>query len=304
MKRLTGQLAGFKDSFDDMPDEEVPASVQPEEAEEVKPELLSLAALNDELDRAREKNDDNDGKRKEYEYRKGELRRIEAELEALKKTYALAVESYTSIADMVFGLEDTDEAEIKARIASAEGVNAAVQAEVDAINKAARAAATEAARVKSAMNQAINEKVRAKKSRQAVADELALAETTYKVKTTMIEEAEAAKAVMLAAVKLPVEGLSFEGDMVLFNGLPCNDKQLSSEQCMRIGLSCWLAENPSIDLAVVSNGALLDDKRLALFDAMAREIGINLLVEDVGDRRATIVIEDGAVRATTVIDDI
>jgi hypothetical protein len=284
----------------DAPAEEMPLVAPAKAIDEVKPVLVSVAALNAKLDDARKTNAINDARRADLFNNEKKILSQKAEIERLEELVSMAYgllsglkEENAAMTAAVNNLFDADESAIRAKLAAVEAGNAAAQAEADEKNRIAREAAAAEARAYTERAQATNEKVRANVAHAKAVAELEKAKAESAAKTAEIEAVEAEKTRLLSAVKLPVNGLTFDSQGVYYNGRPCHEKQLSSEEGIRIGFALALAQNPSLDVMVIQNGALLDDKRLALFVSMARSAGIHLLVEDVGDRRATIVIEGG-----------
>lgn len=289
--------------YRDAPDKEVPAIAPAKEIEEVKPILVSLVALNAELDEARKTNNWNMSRRddlleneKRIRFQKAEIERLEGLLLAARSALSGLMEENAGMVESTSKLFDINESAIRIKIAEAEADNAKAQAEADAKNRAAREAASAEARAYAEQAQAINEKVRANTAHNKARTEHEKAVAESSAKTAEIDKIDAEKSRLIASVKLPVDGLTFDSSGVYYNGRPCHEKQLSSEEGIRIGFALALAENPSLDVMVIQNGALLDDKNLALFVEMAKAAKVHLLVEDVGDRRATIVIEGGEVK--------
>jgi len=98
----------------------------------------------------------------------------------------------------------------------------------------------------------------------------------------------------LAAAEFPIDGLSFNEDGVLFNGIPF--EQSSSAQKLRVSVAMGLALNPDLKVLLIRDGSLLDENNLKLISDMVEEAGAQIWIERVGKgEECTVVIEDGKV---------
>jgi hypothetical protein len=99
---------------------------------------------------------------------------------------------------------------------------------------------------------------------------------------------------MLAAAKFPVPGLSVDGDIISYEGIPV--EQASESERLRLGAMIGAALNPQFPVALVREGACLDEQNLAEFLAFAEEIGLQAIVERTGaGAECSVIIEDGEV---------
>lgn len=99
-----------------------------------------------------------------------------------------------------------------------------------------------------------------------------------------------------AAVTMPIEGLSVEGDSLLYNGVPI--EQASSAEQLRIGLAVAMALNPTLRVIRITDGSLLDSASLAAIESVASERDYQIWIEMVDESGAVgVVIEDGTVAA-------
>ena len=112
--------------------------------------------------------------------------------------------------------------------------------------------------------------------------------------TARIQAIDQEKADRLAAAEFPVPGLSFDGDTVTLDGLPF--QQASSSEQLKVSMAICAKMNPRLKLCRIKDGALLDESKLALLHSMAEQLGVQVLMEVVGEGDATIVIEDGTVK--------
>jgi hypothetical protein len=196
---------------------------------------------------------------------KHDLARAQAVLKAAKKRLKDAEKAAADAAKEVETLEDADVRDVRARIAEAKAVNDRVSA------NAARAAAME-------------------RSRTLAKD--------VDVMTAEIEALDAAKREAVEKAEFPVPDLGFDDDGVTFGGVPFD--QASQSERWRTSIAIGLALNPRLKVMLVREGALLDDDHLAMVAEMAKDNDAQVWIEDVGDDRASIVIEDGEVKRTGV----
>lgn len=115
--------------------------------------------------------------------------------------------------------------------------------------------------------------------------------------TSQMELLDEKKSRILEAVTMPVPGLSVDGDVVHFNGIPLS--QASSAEQLRVGTAVACAMNPKLKVMIIRDGSLLDDDSMSLIAEMAVEHGAQVWVEVVrSDDSVSVVIEDGAVIKT------
>lgn len=115
--------------------------------------------------------------------------------------------------------------------------------------------------------------------------------------TREIQRLDQEKSDGLAAAKLPVNGLSFDDDGVLYNGIPFS--QSSAAERLMVSTAMAMAMNPGLRVILIRDASLLDDENLAIIQRAAEREDFQLWVETVhpsGDG-PTVVIEDGSVQA-------
>ena len=242
---------------------------------------VSVTALLEDLAEIQAGNRENDKKKEaletiieKVELAKQYIENMESELEQLKKKidyskklYSETIDNHLSIRKEVEGLVYANEQEIKDQIARAEKINT----QVDDNKKLAEE----------------NEKLKDKQSKQE-----ALSKAIKEIDTT--------KEAQLSKIDFPIDGLSFNESDVLYNGLPFDAKQLSSEELLRVSFAIAIAARPNLKNVLIREGSLLDDNNLKLIGKMAEDAGIHCFIEVVGDdaEKATILIENGAIKDT------
>lgn len=140
-----------------------------------------------------------------------------------------------------------------------------------------------------------NRLVRSKKERAQLAMRARELEIAANAQTSLMGNAEKSKADKLAAAKLPVDGLGITEDGVTLNGIPL--EQASSAEQLRLSVAIGLAQNPKLNVLLIRDGSLLDDRSLRMLAEMAAEADAQVWLERVGDgKECSVVIEDGAVK--------
>jgi hypothetical protein len=110
--------------------------------------------------------------------------------------------------------------------------------------------------------------------------------------TDSIDKREQDKAAAVAAAELPIEGLGFGADEILFNGLPFD--QASDAEKLRVSVAIAAAKNPKLRVVRIREGSLLDADGVKELAALAAKYDLQVWREVVVDGAKTgIVIEDG-----------
>lgn len=114
--------------------------------------------------------------------------------------------------------------------------------------------------------------------------------------SNLLEQIERRKREGLASASMPVEGLSFDEDGVLFNDVPFS--QASGAERLRVSMAIAAATNPRVRIMRITDGSLLDRKNMDLVTAFAAENDYQVWLERVGDQdESAIIIEEGEIRA-------
>jgi hypothetical protein len=93
---------------------------------------------------------------------------------------------------------------------------------------------------------------------------------------------------------MPVKGLTFTEEEVLFNGLPI--EQASHSQRMKIGVALALHGKENYRIVLIRDGSLLDKKSEKMLAQIADEMKAQIFVERVGTGKDNhIIIEDGEI---------
>lgn len=130
--------------------------------------------------------------------------------------------------------------------------------------------------------------------KKRLTDQANAKEAEAKALTERIEAFDAARVEAVAKAEMPVEGLGFGEDIVLFGGVPLS--QASDAEQLRVSVAIAAAMNPTLRVIRIRDGSLLDRKSFALLSDFAAENDLQLWVETVDSGRETaIVITDGHV---------
>lgn len=112
--------------------------------------------------------------------------------------------------------------------------------------------------------------------------------------TAAIEDRKAGAAKAVRAAKLPVEGLELTEDEVLLNGLPFD--QASDAEQLRVSIVVAAAMNPKLRIVRIRDAGRLDSEAWEALCQFATDNDLQIWAETVESHRETaIVIEDGMV---------
>jgi len=140
---------------------------------------------------------------------------------------------------------------------------------------------------------AINKAVQQKKTKAELLAKVQAKTAEYSKLGAQMKSLEEEKATRLAAVKMPIEGLSVDETGVLFNGLPIS--QANDAKKLEIGIGIGMAVNPKLKV-VLLKGNDLDNDSLRVVAEIAKEEVYQIWIQRIeADGLAHIVIEDGSV---------
>lgn len=146
-------------------------------------------------------------------------------------------------------------------------------------------------------NRAVYEAQATAKRRAEVVADVAKLKDDREACTKAITTIEARKTEILAAAKLPVEGLAIDDDGITLAGVPF--VQASASERLRVALALAIAGSPGLNDVWIRDGALLDDEALELVAKHAAAAGKRVWIERVGTKDpGVIVIKDGEVAAS------
>lgn len=122
--------------------------------------------------------------------------------------------------------------------------------------------------------------------------------------TDRLEAISEEKQKALDNAQFPIEGLSFDVNGIVYNGLPLD--QASDAERLRVCLSIGLAlnkkeqetNNKRLNLLMIRQGSLLDEKSLSIVDELATKFDAQVFVEIVGEEKkgkCQIIFRDGEI---------
>lgn len=142
----------------------------------------------------------------------------------------------------------------------------------------------------------VNAAIRSNNEARKIQTELNTYEESKKFLTIEIEKIDQQKEDMIANAKMPIKGLSFSDDAVVFEGIPL--KQVNSADQFKICLAMGMALNPQLKVILFKNGSLLDKKNLKYVAKLAEKNNYQIWIERVDESgEMGIVIEDGEVKS-------
>jgi DNA repair exonuclease SbcCD ATPase subunit len=116
----------------------------------------------------------------------------------------------------------------------------------------------------------------------------------YTDKTAELEAITLKKSELIKTTKMPIDGLSFDEEGLLFNDIPFS--QLASSEQLKISLSIVITMNPKLQVAFIRNGSLLDTSNLDFIKQIAKERDFDIWIEKVDESgKIGIYIEDGEI---------
>lgn len=101
---------------------------------------------------------------------------------------------------------------------------------------------------------------------------------------------------LLSEAKFPVEGMSFDEQGVLWQGLPFSKDQISTEEMLRVSMAMGIALNPKLKVFLVRDSIYLDAEHLKIIEDTAKEAGWQVIMEMGGEEGVSLVIEDGMIK--------
>lgn len=98
---------------------------------------------------------------------------------------------------------------------------------------------------------------------------------------TQIKEVQKRKADGLATAEMPVEGLSFDEEGVLYQGVPFS--RASGAEQIIVSAAMIIATDPEVRTMVIRNGNVMDERSLQVLQSMCEENNFQAFVEFVSD---------------------
>lgn len=177
--------------------------------------------------------------------------------------------------------------------------------ELERVSSASKALSAELSQIKKQDETAIkkeiesvtltNTRIQANRRHQEQNGEVQKHQFTWDKLTSEIESIDQEKQDRLSWADFPLDGLSFDDNRVLLNGVPFS--QCSQAQQLQAAVAIGLALNPKVRVILVRDASLLDDDSMALLAELAAKHDAQVWLERVDDSSpGAIVIENGEVK--------
>ncbi len=99
--------------------------------------------------------------------------------------------------------------------------------------------------------------------------------------TVRIESERQAIADTIRQMDSPVDGLTFEDELLVYKGVPVSESSLSTSEIMELGIRLKMAENPEFGVIFLQRGESLGAERLKLIQDLAKKNNFQLIIEEV-----------------------
>lgn len=144
--------------------------------------------------------------------------------------------------------------------------------------------------------QRTNAAIDQRKKRDAIAAEAKTFEDQAESLTSAMEARERQITDAIKAAEMPIAGLGFGKDCILYNGIPF--EQSSSAARLRVSASIAMASNPKLRVIRIQDGSLLDDDGIKIIAEMAAEKDFQVWMERVDSSgKIGVYMEDGEVKS-------
>lgn len=113
--------------------------------------------------------------------------------------------------------------------------------------------------------------------------------------TVLIETGRQAITDAIRDMDSPVEGLGFDEEKLIYNGIPVNPDSLSTSEIMELGIRLKMAENPDLGVLFIQRGESLGVARLKEIQTLADTNGWQIICEEVrrGQEKLQIELMEG-----------
>jgi len=142
-----------------------------------------------------------------------------------------------------------------------------------------------------------NAAVRAKLSRRQIGKELSEATAKANDLTKKIEDIRERKATAISEAKLPVNGLEFTDDGLIFDGLPLGD--LNTAKQIEVCCAIAMAEKPDLRIINIKEAALISRENFRILCEIAQAQGYHVIAEHFSEAPidGALFIQDGEIQA-------
>lgn len=149
-------------------------------------------------------------------------------------------------------------------------------------------------------NEETNRKIRSNQERKKIESKYNSSKKISDDLTSKLESITEQKQQALKEARFPVEGLSFDSESILYQGLPFNQSSASTQRKVAVSMAFKLLKPPHdsdyINVVLIKDSPYLDENSLADLECIANEHDGQILLEKggIGDE-CQVIIEDGEV---------
>lgn len=117
----------------------------------------------------------------------------------------------------------------------------------------------------------------------------------YNNYTTKIRKVEADFDEAIKNSQMPLQGLSWDDNGILYNNIPFN--QLSSAEQLKVSMAMAMAGNPELKVIIIKDGSLLDSENIKVVEELAKGRDFQVWCEVVDETgQVGFYIEDGEIK--------
>ncbi len=120
-------------------------------------------------------------------------------------------------------------------------------------------------------------------SAESVVNDYQEAKNNIKKQDANILDLQANIQLLIASAKLPVKGLAFDEDGLLYKGLPFDDTTLATSELLGIGLELAMAQNPQAGVLKIARGESIGKDLMKSILATVKKKGYQVFIEQVND---------------------
>lgn len=124
--------------------------------------------------------------------------------------------------------------------------------------------------------EATNQKIRENQEHSKLAADVRITKARAQKLTEAIEDVDMERAARLEALKFPVDGLSLDGDEILFDGLPLSEAGRATQQTVCLEISAAL--NPLVRAIFIPEGGVYDEDGPAAIARWAKDRGYQVFM--------------------------
>ena len=152
-----------------------------------------------------------------------------------------------------------------------------------------------------------NSRIRANNAYKMESEALQSVQCNYDTVDKQLEDYRANRLEIIQKANIPVAGLTFDEDGLLYNDIPLS--QCSDGEKLMVSMGISMALNPTMRVVRIKDGSLLDKKNMTILGVMCKDKDFQLWIERVSDRdsyekggKVGILIEEGSAEGDEVIE--